>query len=234
MHIIFYATTAQSRIQMVVKSNTVSLRHKHSPETLFIHINQCICIVLALSGIARQSIFHLKYCFQQNFIFENFIFLKILFFKNFIKFYFILFYFNKYFFFENFFYNEQCSFTDSGKIPSRKNRFENQVECTECTVLASPRAQSPGRAPAAQPTLPCVLRARPHLLPLTCRVRPCLPRPLRSARASHASASAPRAAAPRLPQALSAQRPSLLSRPARCALRAMPAPLRASHIVSWP
>ena len=82
MHIIFYATTVQSRFQMVVKSNTVSLRHKHSPETLFIHINQCICIVLALSGIARQSIFHLNYCFQKNFIleifiFENFIFRKI-------------------------------------------------------------------------------------------------------------------------------------------------------------
>ena len=59
-------------------SNSVSLRHKHRPEILFIHINQCICIVLAYTGNARQSILHLKHCFQQNLIFENF------FFENFI------------------------------------------------------------------------------------------------------------------------------------------------------
>ena len=54
--------------------NTVSPRHKHSPETLLIHINQCIHIVFAFSGNARQLILYLKYCFQQKFIFENFIF----------------------------------------------------------------------------------------------------------------------------------------------------------------
>ena len=50
-------------------SNSVSLRHKHRPEILFIHINQCICIVLAFTGNARRSILHLNHCFQQNFIF---------------------------------------------------------------------------------------------------------------------------------------------------------------------
>ena len=55
-------------------SNSVSLRHKHRPEILFIHINQCICIVLTFTGNARRSILHLKHCFQQNFIFKNFIF----------------------------------------------------------------------------------------------------------------------------------------------------------------
>ena len=59
---------------MVVKSNTVSLRHKHSLETLIIHITQCMRNVLAVTGNARQSILHLKHCFQQNFIFKNFIF----------------------------------------------------------------------------------------------------------------------------------------------------------------
>ena len=54
--------------------NTVSLRHKHSLDTLIIHINQCIHIVLAFSGNGRQSILHLKYCFRQKFIYKNFIF----------------------------------------------------------------------------------------------------------------------------------------------------------------
>ena len=77
--------------------------------------------------------------------------------------------------------------------------------------LSAPSAQPigpaarPGRAQAAQQVVP---RARLRLLPLTCCARACLPRPLRSARASHASAHAPRAAAPRLPHALSALRPS--------------------------
>ena len=55
-------------------SNSVSLRHKHRPEILFIHINQCICIVPAFTSNARRSILHLKHCFQQNLTFENFIF----------------------------------------------------------------------------------------------------------------------------------------------------------------
>ena len=58
---------------MVVKYNTVSLRHKHSPETLFVRINQCIHIVLAFIGNARESIMPLKYFYQQT------LFLKILF-----------------------------------------------------------------------------------------------------------------------------------------------------------
>ena len=71
-------------INMVVNLNTVSLRHKHGPETLIIHVNQCIHIVLAFSGNARQSILHLKYCFQQKFICENFIFENFFFFEIFI------------------------------------------------------------------------------------------------------------------------------------------------------
>ena len=67
-------------INMAVKYNAVSLRHKHSPETLIIHINQCIHIVLAFTDSARQSILHLKYFFffQQKFHFLNFFFPKIL------------------------------------------------------------------------------------------------------------------------------------------------------------
>ena len=92
MHIISYATIAQSQFPMVVKYNTVSLRHKHNPETLIIHINQCIHIVLAFTSNARQSIFHLKYCFQQKFYFSKISFLKILFFEKFVLFYLILFF----------------------------------------------------------------------------------------------------------------------------------------------
>ena len=74
------------------------------------------------------------------------------------------------------FYNEQCSFSDSGKIPSRKNRVENQAECTECTALASPRAQRLGRSlrtpsacPSARPTY--ALRP-PERLPSACTPSP--------------------------------------------------------------
>ena len=69
MHIISYPTIAQSQFPMVVKYNTVSLRHKHSPETLFIHINQCIHIVLAFTSNARQLIIHLQHFYQQKFHF---------------------------------------------------------------------------------------------------------------------------------------------------------------------
>ena len=70
---------------------------------------------------------HLNIVFQQNFIFKNFIcenfifrkFYQILF--DFISF---LFYLINFFFFQNLFYNEQCSFSDSGK----KYRVENQFE----------------------------------------------------------------------------------------------------------
>ena len=48
---------------------TVSPMHKHSLETLFIHINQCIHIVLTFIGNARQSIIHLKHFYQQKFHF---------------------------------------------------------------------------------------------------------------------------------------------------------------------
>ena len=105
MHIISYATTAQSPFQMVVKSKTVSLRHNHSPETLLIHITQCIFNQFRVKNIVFNEI-----------LFSKILFLKILFFKNFIKFYFILFFlikFKIFFFPKNLFYNEQCSFSDS-------------------------------------------------------------------------------------------------------------------------
>ena len=66
------STSHQHNQHGTLNSNSVSLRHKHSPETLIIHINQCICSVLAFTSNARQSILHLKYYLQQNFIFENF------------------------------------------------------------------------------------------------------------------------------------------------------------------
>ena len=68
---------------MVVKYNTVSLRHKHNLETLFIHITQCIHIVLAFISNARQLIIHLKhFFFQQKFQFFFRKFCLILFFKK--------------------------------------------------------------------------------------------------------------------------------------------------------
>ena len=68
-------------INMAVNLNTVSRRHKHSPETLIIHVHQCIPIVLASTGNARQLIIHLKHIF-----FSKISFLKILFFENFVSF----------------------------------------------------------------------------------------------------------------------------------------------------
>ena len=55
-------------------SNSVSLRHKHRPEILSIHINQCICIVLAFTGNARRSIFAFKTLFSSKFYFQKFYF----------------------------------------------------------------------------------------------------------------------------------------------------------------
>ena len=85
---------------MVVKYNTVSLRHKHSPETLFIHINQCIHIVLAFTSNARQLIIHFK-----AFLSTKISFLKISFFFSKILSHFILFDFSKFFFF----FRKYCS-----------------------------------------------------------------------------------------------------------------------------
>ena len=72
---------------MVVKYNTVSLRHKHNLETLFIHITHCIHIVLAFISNARQLIIHLKHFFFQQkfqFFFRKFCLILL----NFILFYF--------------------------------------------------------------------------------------------------------------------------------------------------
>ena len=86
--------------------NAVSPWLKHSPETLFIHINQCIHIVLAFTGNARPLIIHLKHFYQQKVHFLKFYFSKIcLILFDFISFLFNL---NKFFFFETF-CDEQCS-----------------------------------------------------------------------------------------------------------------------------
>ena len=94
---------------MVVKCSTVSLRHKHSPETLIIHINQCIHIVLVFTSNARQLIIHFK-----TFLSTKISFLKISFFcskilSHFIKFYFIWFLKKKKFFFSKVLFMDYCS-----------------------------------------------------------------------------------------------------------------------------
>ena len=74
-------------VNMAVKSQYSIYKASTQPrDTNYTHksvYTHCPCIY----GNARQSILHLKYCFQQNFIFENF------YFENFIfrKFYQILF-----------------------------------------------------------------------------------------------------------------------------------------------
>ena len=76
------SSSSHFTVQMAVKYNAVSLRHKHSPKTLFIHINQCIYQVLV-----RQP-FHSK-----PFLSTKILFSKISFFQNFVSFYLILSYF---------------------------------------------------------------------------------------------------------------------------------------------
>ena len=61
--------------------------------------------------------------------------------------------------------HEQCPKIDSGIVPSQTGSKE--AECTECTALASPRAQA--AHPAHRPRAHCAPRAR------------CTPRPLRPA-----------------------------------------------------
>ena len=87
------SSTNHLTIQMVVKHNTVSLRHKHSPETLFIHRKQFISNVLAFTSNARQLIHMLNHFFStKNFIFPKFYLILFYFFQ---KFYFIHFFFEK-------------------------------------------------------------------------------------------------------------------------------------------
>ena len=219
MHIISYATIAQSRFQMVVKSNTVSLRHKHSPETL-----------ITPNSVYTQSILHLKYCFQQNFIFKNFIFEIFIFLKFYqILFYFILFLFNliNIFFLENF---VMKSVHEPGSRTMSKNRLKNNTEsirienrpsAPSAQPVASPgRAPSAslGRAPSAQAVRPAPRGSAPrqgacHALPLACHALPRSPRapvrlpptrlppahlpPTRLARLPPARPRAPSARAPR-------------------------------------
>ena len=138
-----------------------------------------------------QPILPLKYCFQKNFIFENF-----------IKFYLIIFNLINIFFFENLFYNEQCSFSNSGKIPSQTG--SKQAECTKCTARwpsCTPRPR-PGR-PDGRAPLACLPRASSACLP--------------AARAYCAPAQCPPAA-----RAPLARAPARLARPAP----QRPAPVR--------
>ena len=227
MHIISYATTAQSPFQMVVKSNTVSLRHNHSPETLIIHITQCI-----RNHFAFKILFSTKFYFQKFYLFENFIFRK--FYQNlfdFIRFYLILFEFNKYFSFSKKFY-----FTMNGvhvvtqeKKTNESKRIENGPSAPSALPKARPGAQA-ARAPRAQrlpAARPAPCRA-PSALPPACACAQ-LPRtPTRPLR-SRATAACPRTHA-RLPACHAhARLPCLPARahrpsPARpCAAHARPA-----------
>ena len=72
----------------ILKFNAVSLRHKHSPKTLFILRIQFMYYVPAFICNARQFISHVK-----SILSTKILFLKILFFQNFVSFYLILFYF---------------------------------------------------------------------------------------------------------------------------------------------
>ena len=166
MHIISYATTAQSPFQMVVKSNTVSLRHNHSPETLIIHLTQCI-----------RNHFAFKILFSTKLYFQIFIFRK--FYQNLFDF--ILFLFNliNIFFFETLFYNEQCSFSDSKKKNESK-RIENRPSAPSAQPKASPRAWAarPAPRPRACRVRAARLACRCRLPRVHARLPPSLPRAL--------------------------------------------------------
>ena len=203
MHIISYATTAQSPFQMVVKSNIVSLRHNHSPETLIIHITQCI-----------HNHFAFKILFSTKFYFQKILFLKILFFEICIKIYLILFEFNKFFFSKKIlFYNEQCSFGDSGKKMSQNRSKMGRVHRVHCQRPAqAPRPRAPRAPSTCLPHVPrapsaCLPRAqRPaaHLRLRLAAARPCGRAPA-SARAP--AACAPQHARPARPSTPCAPRP---------------------------
>ena len=125
-----------------------------------------MCIVLAFTSNAWRSILHLKHCFQQNFIFKNFIFENFIFRKFYqILFDFILFYLHlKYFlffFFQNLFYNEQCSFSGSGTIPSQSESKIGRVHSPKPACTPRPRAQRLGHAPAAPCRAPAARLPRP-------------------------------------------------------------------------
>ena len=67
-------------------SNSVSLRHKHCPEMLFIHINRCIRNQFFLKNIVFSKTLFSKILFLNNFYFREFcliLFDLILFYFNF-------------------------------------------------------------------------------------------------------------------------------------------------------
>ena len=124
---------------MAVKYNVVSLRHKHSPETLFILRIQFIHNVPTFTSNVRQS-FHIS---------NHFLSSKILF-HFFILFYFILFfkkfYFN--FFFRKNFVNsvhEQCPNSDSKTVLSPKTEQVHSVH-SQLTQPARPGAHRRSQA----------------------------------------------------------------------------------------
>ena len=107
---------------MEVKSNAISLKHKRSPETLFIHRIQFI------RNVHVRQPFHSK-----PFLSTKIVFSKFSFFQNFVSFYFILFYFSKilfHFFSKNFVVNsvhEQPPNSDSEPVLSPKTGWVHQV-----------------------------------------------------------------------------------------------------------
>ena len=81
-------STSSPSTSHLLKFNVLSLRHKHSPETLFILRIQFIYYVLTFICNERQFISHVKSILSTKILFS-----KISIFQNFVSFYLILFYF---------------------------------------------------------------------------------------------------------------------------------------------
>ena len=106
-----------------------------------------------------------------------------------------------------------------------ENRFENQVGCTECTVLANPGAQAVRPAPR-----PRACRAPAAYAPRALRAAACCPRARARPRAHARSPRLlPRAHALQRACACAAQRPCCLRAPSMPACRALPARPARTH-----
>ena len=120
-------STSHLHSSMAVKYNAVSLRHKHSPEILFIHRKHFIYYVPAFICNARQLIQHIRLFLSSKILFS-----KISFFQNFVSFHFISFYFILFYFIfkKKFVMNsvhEQCPKSDSETVLSPKTGWVYQV-----------------------------------------------------------------------------------------------------------
>ena len=116
--------------------------------------------------------------------------------------------------------HEQCPKIDSGTVPGRK-----QVECTECTALASPHAQAVRlRRPARLPPACACLRAPAHTRAVPYRLLRVLPRADCAARsrARALRARAPRACMPARPTASRARPRAPRAPSAPCCAQRLP------------